>query len=232
MHPPQSMAEAATPSRRPGEPFWLALIAGFSLALGYGLVARVLQRTTASPKLGLDFPERKIPGTSLQALRRQHASGDAPLPANLGALSLEALEKSRAEQGRKEAAEAEKQAAEAKERQRLEETEEPAPLAPALPAADLPRPEPLPEWESDPDPWTPPAEEGSPQVPGDEREPATEIQDSEAEPEASTESLPSPLPDVQPFPEQTAPPPPAPEMLLLWPLWPLPHPRWIPPSSS
>jgi len=205
------MAEAAPPFRLPGESFWLALIAGFSLALGYGLTARVLHRIAASPNLGLNFSERQIPGTPLQVLRMRHASGDVPLPANLGALSLEALEKSRTEQNRKEAAKAEKQAAEAKKRQHFEETEEPAPLVPALPAAALPRSEPLPERESNPDPWMSPAKEGSPQVPDDEREPATEIQGSEAEPEVSTKSLPSPRPNAQPSPEQTAPPPVAPE---------------------
>ncbi|QEY32792.1 hypothetical protein EVJ50_11675 [Synechococcus sp. RSCCF101] len=110
------MGDATAPPRRQGESLWLPLLVGFSLAMGYGLVARVLQRTTASPRLGVAFPEREIPGTSLDALRMQHASGDSPLAADLGALSLERLqdeEKQRAEQDQQEAEEARRQVAEA-----------------------------------------------------------------------------------------------------------------------
>ncbi|MCP9884697.1 hypothetical protein KBY97_06100 [Synechococcus sp. ATX 2A4] len=135
---PRRPARDSTPGARPPAPpplpgWTLALVAGVTFGLGYGVTGRLLDlRPDAAARLGESFEVKPTPGTSLESLRMRFGAPSETID-DLGLLEQE--QRRREEQEKREAA---ARAQPAPVDPNASTREEPVPEAPLLPAEPLP----------------------------------------------------------------------------------------------
>ena len=131
---PAKGTPGARPPAQPPLPGWtLALVAGVTFGLGYGVTGRLLDlRPDATARLGESFEMKPTPGTSLESLRMRFGAPSETID-DLGLLEQE--QRRREEQEKLEAA---VRAQPAPVDPNASTGEEPLPEAPLLPAEPLP----------------------------------------------------------------------------------------------